>query len=202
LDGGVGNDIIDGNAGNDLILGRDGDDDLYDGAGNDRLYGGAGELDILSGGAGIEDAVSYYYRGTAVTADSDGATGDDGRKGEGDSIGSDVEGLQGGDGGDRLIGTSRDDVLVASFGNDTLTGSAGDDILVGEEGSDSLNGGTNTEIGDYCDQDFADLMVDCEFYLTGEPTTTSARASSAASREAAVSTLSRKAEALSTSLGR
>jgi Ca2+-binding RTX toxin-like protein len=215
LDGGVGDDSIDGAAGNDVILGRDGDDEILDGAGNDRVYGGGGsdflfqsnlttgtDKDLLSGGAGDEDAASYYIRETAVTADADGATGDDGKKGEGDSIGSDVEGLQGGNAGDRLVGSARSDILVGSPGNDTLIAGASDDVVVGEEGSDSLDGGTNTEVGDYCDEDFADSIVDCEFYLSGAPTTESARAGLSASRQAAVSTLSRKAEALSAGLGR
>jgi hypothetical protein len=182
LDGGVGNDIIDGNAGNDLILGRDGDDDLYDGAGNDRLYGGAGELDILyssyegtgtdkdllSGGAG-EDGVTYELRGTAVTADADGKTGDDGRKGEGDSISTDVEDIGGGWGNDRLMGTSRSDLLFGFFGDDTLTAAGGDDWVLGSYGVDNLDGGSNFAVGgDTCDGEPGENVVNCELQ-EGEP---------------------------------
>lgn len=213
LDGGVGNDTIDGASGNDLILGRDGDDDVLDGPGNDRVYGGGGDdflfqsnlgtgtdKDLLSGGAGADDAVSYFIRGTGVTADADGVTGDDGQKSEGDSVGADVEILQGGDGNDRLVGTSRDDILLGSFGTDTLSGAAGDDILVGEDGGDSLNGGANTEIGDYCDEDLLDTVVGCEFWLTDEVSAAGARAGQSAKTKDAVAELVRTAAALKSAL--
>ena len=49
--------------------------------------------------------------------------------------------ITGGDGRDRLIGGSGDDVLLGQKGRDRLNGRRGDDILIGGKGEDKLNGG-------------------------------------------------------------
>jgi len=70
--------------------------------GNDRIWAGAGAdtiwddleprdsgADYFSGGTGRDSL--YYVRDAKVTHDADGVTGDDGSKGEHDTIAKDVE---------------------------------------------------------------------------------------------------------------
>ena len=108
--------------------------------GNDRLDGGTG-ADQLMGGTGI-DWVEYdrVPAGQSVTASIDGIA-NDGRAGEGDNVGADVEAVLGGAGSDALSGGAGPDTLQGGDGSDTLSGNGGNDTLLGEGGSDSLQGG-------------------------------------------------------------
>ena len=109
LIGGPGNDSMSGGAGNDKLTGKDGIDTLTGDAGNDQLSAGAGN-DMLIGGAGADtfiggagaDTVMYTDHTAAVIADLDGVVGDDGQKGEKDTLGKDIEHLFGGPGADTL----------------------------------------------------------------------------------------------------
>lgn len=195
LTGGAGADILVGGTGNDVLAGGSGRDILSGGTGNDNLSGGAGNdyfntdagRDVIRGGSG-RDRVSYNGRSAAVYVDLDGARGDDGARGEGDSVGTDVEDVVGGAGSDRLTGNSGHnellggpgndylaggkghDILVGGSGNDTLRGDAGDDHLVGEQrygggnarARDSLNGGSSARRGDICVATKSTKMVSCE----------------------------------------
>ncbi|WP_275414981.1 calcium-binding protein [Actinoplanes italicus] len=166
-DGGTGSDTIiggpeadtlRGGGGRDRLHGAGGDDQLDGGPGDDRLLGGAGDdwlrapggrvastdRDVLWGGPGI-DVADYTSAATPVTADADGVTGDDGRRGERDTLKNDIEALIGGSAGDRLSGTSRQDFLRGGPGNDTLLGYGGGDHLVGELGADLLDGGSGDD---------------------------------------------------------
>lgn len=212
LNGGNGNDTLHGWTGNDVLYGEAGNDDLFGEAGNDRLHGGAGDdtlfgyagkdklygdagsdrlwgdqddsnvsADVIMGGTG-DDWVFYDYM-KSIRVDLDGQSGDDGRPGEGDTVGSDVENLYGGFGNDVLIGNASsnyihggpgndtirglggNDTLYGSSGKDKLYGGAGDDVLEGDEepgGSDRLDGGTNTPVGDTCNAYRGDVKVGCE----------------------------------------
>lgn len=151
-----GNDVLDGKEGDDVLDGGTGDDTLRGGYGGDRLSGGSGAdwlgggvgNDALSGGTGRDtmyggdgtDSVSYAERIIAVSLDLDGVR-DDGPSGEGDLIGTDVEGLIGGAGGDRVTGSSRANRLYGGGGADVLTGWGGGDLLSGGSGNDRLAGG-------------------------------------------------------------
>ncbi len=188
IHGGDGFDILNGDSGNDLVYGDAGDDRLYDGSGNDRHWGGAGndtlsdkkgndryyggsgddvfrvgeapvQADRFYGGSGT-DTVSYEWSAKAVTADADGKA-DDGRKGEKDLIGTDVENLTGGRGADKLYGTSGPNRLDGGPGNDQIYGRGGDDLLIGGAGKDYLNGGAHVN-GDTCWTDTKDTTVNCE----------------------------------------
>ncbi|HET9517078.1 MAG TPA: calcium-binding protein [Actinoplanes sp.] len=188
LTGGV-SDFLNGGAGNDTLIGGT---SLYGGTGNDvldslggddLLDGGLG-ADVLNGGGGL-DVVFYGDRSKAVTADLDGGKGDDGEKGEKDSIGADVEGLFGGSGADKLTGNAQattiysgpgNDVVYGGAGNDTLHGGAGDDELYGGTGDDyiigqdegpakdRLDGGANTAVGDTCLVTATGTTVNCEHF--------------------------------------
>ncbi|GAA1585524.1 calcium-binding protein [Actinoplanes couchii] len=209
LNGGTGNDTLHGWTGNDVLYGEAGDDDLFGEAGNDRLHGGDGNdtllgyagkdklygdagddrlfgdendkkvyADVLMGGSGV-DTVLYDYM-KSIRVDLDGQAGDDGRPGEGDTVGADVENLyagfgndvlignassnyiHGGPGNDTIQGLSGNDDLYGSSGKDKLYGGAGDDILEGDEEpgtSDRLDGGANT---DTCRAYRGDVKVNCE----------------------------------------
>ncbi|GAA4933645.1 calcium-binding protein [Actinoplanes utahensis] len=177
LDGGPGADRIYGGAGAEQIFGGAGDDTLSGGAGRDQLTGGAGS-DLMSGGADDDllymqtdtitgdndrvlgdtgtDTVSYTGYGAGVTVDLDGVAGDDGARGERDTLHPDIERIQGGGGGDLLWGSGRDDVILGGPGDDTIIGGSGADKLVGEEGADRLYGGAGDDALD--GRDWVDWM--------------------------------------------
>jgi Ca2+-binding RTX toxin-like protein len=206
ISGGKGNDYLGGNSaanslagneGNDKILGYGGDDQLTGNEGNDRLEGGSGNdglggdfgADVMLGGSGVDD-VYYYDRVVTVVADLDGQSGDDGSKGEKDTIGADVENIWGGWGADTLTGNAARNIINGGHGADVVRGGDGDDDLdggegvsggvdkvYGEAGDDTLrggdydesdryvlDGGANTAVGDNClpgTRGSGDL-VDCE----------------------------------------
>jgi Ca2+-binding RTX toxin-like protein len=135
----------DGAAGEGELLGAD-IEDLRGGRGNDTLTGdeddhvldgGAGP-DTLLGGGGI-DGVDYSARSAWVIADLDGEASDDGEYAEADTIGADVEGLFGGDGGDLLIGNGADGYLDGGAGEDYLADRGGADLLSGGWGADTID---------------------------------------------------------------
>jgi uncharacterized delta-60 repeat protein len=142
IDGGAGNDRLLGGGGNDVLLGGDGAD----------VLDGRGGADLFRGGAGT-DTADYTLRRNALFVGI-GSSADDGEKGEGDNVYSDVENVWGGRGNDtirgsaannRLVGGAGDDVLVGRAGNDTLLGGDGNDTLTDAEGSNTLDGGPGTD---------------------------------------------------------
>jgi len=100
---------IEGGPGDDVLVGGPADDAIDGGAGSDVIAGGGG-ADVLSGGSGT-DLVSYVDRiaadgsllprRTGVTV-AIGEAGASGAPGEGDTIESDVEQVQGSAGTDRF----------------------------------------------------------------------------------------------------
>lgn len=151
--GGPQRDLLDGGTGNDLIYGKGGDDYLHGGAGNDRLHGGTG-LDTLSGGTGADrfsggsgiDAVDYWDHKAPVTADLDGRTGDDGVKGEKDTITADVENILGSEYNDRFTGNAGANMIYSRGGNDTVHGGDGQDVVAGGIGDDRLFGDADDDL--------------------------------------------------------
>ncbi|BBH65233.1 hypothetical protein ACTI_19180 [Actinoplanes sp. OR16] len=165
VNGQSGNDAIDGQSGNDILMGEVGNDNVYGGSGTDeisgdvgvdKLYGGTGgdrisadewdhkSADHYSGGSGW-DSISYQSYQVGVTIDADGVKGDDGAKGERDTITADFESITGGYGHDVITGTSRSEILYGGPGNDTVRGGGGDDDLYGDEGRDRLEGGAGDD---------------------------------------------------------
>ncbi|KUL34619.1 calcium-binding protein [Actinoplanes awajinensis] len=158
LHAGAGNDQLSGGYGNDALYGDAGDDHVSGDEGNDKEYGGAGQdqfnqsripysstgADLISGGGG-NDYVGYELRTKRVVADLDGVKGDDGEAGEHDTLLSDLEYLEGGNGNDVLSGRSGKDMLIGGPGNDTLRGLAGNDYLDGGPGQDRLEGGAGND---------------------------------------------------------
>jgi Ca2+-binding RTX toxin-like protein len=166
LYGGFGNDTLKGGSGPDTLSGEAGNDWLWGYGGDDTLIGGPGG-DFMSGGPGV-DTVSYADHLTPVIADPDGARGDDGDAGEGDTIQPDVEKLRGGGGNDLLLGSAADNELSGGLGDDTLVGGGGNDALYGEAGRDWLYGDGATPSGRPVDTDLCVVgpgggtMFDCE----------------------------------------
>lgn len=141
LFGGLGNDVIAGEAGDDYIYGGEGDDVIEGGDGDDLVVGEAG-LDAIDGGDGV-DQVSYYGEIAGIVADLAAGTviGD----GWSESV-TNVEGVEGTEFADALIGTSGDNRLMGDLGNDTLQGGAGNDTLTGGGGADVMEGGLGDDV--------------------------------------------------------
>ena len=154
--GGAGNDRLTGGGSHDELFGEAGDDTLRGGGNNDYLSGGPGtdvlhgglEEDYLDGGPGADtlrggsgsDYATYAHRTRPVVVDLDNARGDDGEKGERDTVAGDVENIIGGLGADTLTGNSGPNSIYGDAGNDVIRGGAGDDGLVGESGDDRIYG--------------------------------------------------------------
>jgi Ca2+-binding RTX toxin-like protein len=147
LEGGNGGDTIIGGSGNDTLRGWAGADEMFGGQGNDTLIGDS-EDDVLVGGPGAdtmyggpgEDVASYEEHVLGIKADPDGAAGDDGSPGEGDTLAVDVETIRGTPASDYLVGNSGPNRLMGNGGDDTLIGGPGSDLLYGGPGFDSLFG--------------------------------------------------------------
>lgn len=148
LNGGSGNDTLNGTANPDQLDGGAGDDTLNGGDGFDSLIGGPG-ADTLNGGDNGGDVAIYSERTAGVTVDLDGVTGDDGEPGEGDSVGADVEMIEGGAGTDILAGNASSNELRGNGGNDTFNGLEGDDVLWADAGSDTFHGGSGNDVVTY-----------------------------------------------------
>ena len=139
----------------------DGDDELDGGAGDDLLVGGPG-ADMLKGGANapatetsmsMGDTISYIGSPAGVTINLRAGTARGGDA-DGDTLGEDIENIQGSMYDDRLAGDRGDNMLWGLGGNDDLSGERGDDdlfggmgddVLDGEEGDDTLEGGPGAD---------------------------------------------------------
>jgi Ca2+-binding RTX toxin-like protein len=137
LIGGLGNDELGGNAGANTLVGGEGDD---------VLRGGLGP-DVLDGGPGAGDVVDYEDRGARVVVDLDAEPGDDGAAGEGDTL-TGFEGIFGGSGDDRLVGSAADDILRGGPGSDELVGLAGIDLVDYSERAEDLVADLDAEAAD------------------------------------------------------
>jgi serralysin len=138
--GGLGNDFIIGNSaanllrgggGADSINGQGGRDTLDGGTGNDTLSGFDGGGQRLIGGTGI-DIASYYdgVTSTNFTIRLDNPSLNTGAA-AGDTY-SGIEGIQGSQGKNTIIGNSSANILIGDFGNDTIIGGGGKDVLTGD----------------------------------------------------------------------
>jgi hypothetical protein len=176
--GGGGNDRIFSTAGTRIVaFGDAGNDDL---AGNqsgfNQLDGGPGDdkfavynnFDTVVGGTGFDTLITTGGS-TGVNITLDGAA-NDGKPGQSQNIGTDVEHVVGGDGNDELAGNGSantldggngNDTLTANGGNDTLNGGANDDILQAHDGDpDTVNCGPGN---DHAFVDPSDTVAsDCE----------------------------------------
>jgi hypothetical protein len=146
--GGPGNDVLNGGPYSDNLDGGGGIDTLHGGDGQDFLTDGdvtgAADGDVIDGGAGESDFLSYSERTAPVSVDLALGTPAAGEAGEGDTV-TGVEGVDGGKSDDTLRGNEASNGLSGAEGNDTLDGRGGNDQLFGGSGNDTLIGGAGVD---------------------------------------------------------
>jgi Ca2+-binding RTX toxin-like protein len=134
--------FIVGNSGNNGISGRDGNDTLIGGAGNDTFVMSMGPgtnygNDRIDGGSDVDTLDFGVNARTAIVVDLSAGTlvgGGDG--GAGSATLFNIENVNGGAFGDRIVGNSAANFLYGYTGNDTLDGGLGNDRLEGAAGND------------------------------------------------------------------
>jgi hypothetical protein len=167
--GGAGNDRLEDGSANDIVLGGSGNDVLHANPGHDRLAGDAGSdtyyalqcppppdpcdpatnsaldtgRDTFSGGGGVDTAdFSDIFASERLSADG---AADDGKAGEGDNLGGDVEDIRAGPFRDTLVGNAGDNDLDGGGGDDSIHGGSGRDAIRGGAGTDMLDGGAGPD---------------------------------------------------------
>jgi Ca2+-binding RTX toxin-like protein len=173
LYGGRGNDVItaggfsdiaEGGEGNDALMGpgMGGAATLRGNSGSDTFYMSDG-VTRVDGGSGT-DLVNYsafsigmvikldggWHSGTVnylglhrLGTDVENVVG--GRGGDAIYGTSAANDIRGGDGNDRLYGNAGNDTVRGGAGNDSLSGMDGADVLYGETGNDTLDGGAHDD---------------------------------------------------------
>jgi hypothetical protein len=128
------------------VSGEDGDDTVFGGL-RQAVPGRSIQPVFYFGGAG-RDTVTYSFadRGVRVDSADNPANGrpEDGRPGDLESVGSDIERIEGSNFADVLFGSAADDTIIGLNGDDEIGGGDGNDILlenIGPNGADSINGG-------------------------------------------------------------
>jgi Ca2+-binding RTX toxin-like protein len=143
----VGNDgdnVIIGNSGNNTLTALGGNDFVDGGDGDDTVIGGSGHGDdTYIGGDGI-DTVVYASTTLGVTVDLAAGTA------SGPEIGNDtlisIENVEGGSGGDVILGDGGANALSGGAGNDLIDGRGGDDTVSGGDGDDTLIAGPGGDV--------------------------------------------------------
>jgi hypothetical protein len=118
----------------DTIRGTAGHDRIAAGGGDDLIDGGPGS-DDLAGGPGTDAALYPGPAPVRVTLDD---LANDGPAGERDNVQTDIEGVYGGDGDDRITGSDGPNLLDGGAGDDVLDGRGGEDDLFGAGGADRV----------------------------------------------------------------
>jgi len=172
LAGGAGDDTIAGDAGNDCEWGQDGNDTFNENEGTSQAQGGTGTnngSDLMVGGAGLDDTISYSERSTRVvvyleplpTAVANGSgnfcyswfqENNYGLIPDGADLNGDGDSLDAPDEGDcvfldteNAVTGSGNDVLFAAYTNNRadneFTGGAGNDVEIAGAGNDVFHEG-------------------------------------------------------------
>jgi Ca2+-binding RTX toxin-like protein len=147
--------LLAGGAGDDTLIGGSGDDTVRGGAGSDSLNGGVTGFDVVdysdSPGAVRVEFSGFSESGGALAADGTyvGGIPDD-------LIFPDFEKIIGSNFGDRLVGkallaTEIDgggggDFILGGSAADTISGGGGGDTIRSGEGSDSISGGDGADV--------------------------------------------------------
>jgi Ca2+-binding RTX toxin-like protein len=122
------------------LSGGAGDDAITDGDGTTGDPGG----DVIDGGPGERDSVSYAQRTGAVRIDLAQPDGLQGAAGDADKL-VNVENVSTGSGNDVLRGDGVRNRLDGGDGADTVDGRDGDDLLLGGAGPDAVDGGPGND---------------------------------------------------------
>ncbi len=152
IDAGTGEDTVNAGAGNDVIDGGEGDDQLNAEAGDDQVKGGAGH-DVIRGDVAGGVTGNDVLEGSSGDDIVYGMGGDDELYGEdkialADAValgaleaGSTARGdyLQGMDGSDLEIGSSRSDFIAGGGGDNVLAGGGGADYIRGDAFYDAFD---------------------------------------------------------------
>lgn len=148
LRGGTGRDRLVGGRGIDQLEGGPAQDTIEGGRGRDDFYGGPGD-DSLSGGSGPD--IARYNAPVVVDLTAGTATG---AEGSDTLVG--INGIQGSESADTLIGDAGPNFIFGGGGDDHIEGRAGDDFLFGDTGTDLVDGGPER---DTC---FGESVPNCE----------------------------------------
>lgn len=143
-------DVIAGAGGRDVLAGGGGDD-LF------QSYAGRDGADDYHGGPG-RDTIDYFGRSEPLAVSLDNVA-NDGERGEGDNVRSNVENISGGSAGDVLDSLGAFSRLEGRGGDDFLFGGFGPDTLIGGPGVDSLDAGDGEDVVDSRDGQLD--TVDC-----------------------------------------
>ena len=122
--------------------------DLLVGSGHDNRFVGWGGADDIRGGGGFDTANYAFSHGAPVTVTLDGRP-NDGSANEGDNVGNDVEKLVGGTRNDILIGNGLANVLDGHLGDDQLYGRGGNDTFLDYVGADTFSGEAGLDTASY-----------------------------------------------------
>jgi Ca2+-binding RTX toxin-like protein len=130
-----------GSAFGDVLIGTTAINLLDGSTGNDTLTGGAG-ADTLAGGLGV-DTANYLTSTAAVSIDLTSTTAQVGGDAMGDVLVG-IEGVNGSNFNDTLVGNDKDNILSGNGGNDSLVGGKGADTIDGGAGIDTLSYAAST----------------------------------------------------------
>ena len=119
----------------DFITGADG---TAEAPVSEEIEGGDGG-DMLVGGAGPGDTVSYESSDRRVRVDLDDGTAANASASGGHATGDSLDGFE------NIKGSAHGDVLTAHNAGSMLWGLGGDDTLVGGDGNDTLEGGAGAD---------------------------------------------------------
>lgn len=136
-DANSGDDDVNGGVTNELLVSGAGNDRVSAGDGNDTVVAAAAGTDWYDGGSGIDVA---SFAGNAYAVDVDLVAGTASGFGIGHDTLLNIEDIIGGDGGDKIVGSSA---------ANRLSGGVGDDELEGGASSDTLDGGVGTDLASY-----------------------------------------------------
>jgi Ca2+-binding RTX toxin-like protein len=172
-----GNDVLRGMGGNDLLEGDLGNDELSGGVGDDLLRPGR-NTDVVDGGPGLQDRVTYGESPTTGVSVDLASAGDQDTGGFGgvDSFAG-IENAEGTPFADTLRGDGGANRLLGLQGNDVLEGRGGVDVLEANQDDDSLDvrdgGPDSADCGPETDTVTADLpgidtLLQCETVLFPE----------------------------------
>jgi Ca2+-binding RTX toxin-like protein len=167
IDGLAGNDHLRGSESDDLIIGNLGSDSLYGNGGNDtfRVTNGDTGFDLYHGGDGtdtisgtpLDDTLRmsrFVGDDTVEIIDGDGGintiVGSSGKNilNFTDTELISINYIDGGEGDDKIYGSSVNDFIIGGLGSDTLYGNGGDDVFemtAGDTSFDYYNGGDGTD---------------------------------------------------------
>jgi hypothetical protein len=159
---------IDGGSGNDVLLGGAEPDAVHGGAGDDVLALAGGADDLRGDDGGDTVRTTGFTAGQAVGVSLDDAA-NDGLRGDGANVHSDIEDMTGGTADETVIGTPAHNVISTAAGSDFVDGGGGFDDVSAGAGADHVEArdgiSERVDCGDGFDSvasDTLDFLTECE----------------------------------------